>query len=361
MAKRGRSRRDRGAQIILWIISLLVVLSMVFGFLVSTFTPPPPTPVPIDDFPTVPLPTPTARPSPTAAPTIVPPAPRPPTPTSSPTPVSGLLKPAPIALAPISYQEAGASTISWQIPLSPGPGPAQAEQLSFAVCGDSRDGDSVYRRILQRVGQDGSIFLIHLGDIVTHGTRSEWLAWKRLMAGFTIPFLSVPGNHDSPDGRLDDYLRFTDAAAPWYSFDVGPAHFVMLDTHSGQLSPRQRQWLEADLAATGQPVKMLFMHHPPYDPDGTGHILGRGRQQVMNLAKKYRVAHVFAGHIHAYVHGLRGGVPYTITGGCGSPLYAAEHPDGGFYHYLRVTVMGEHVTTEIVRIDDSVAYNRRDN
>ena len=142
MAKRGRSRRDRRAQSLFWGMSLLVAVSMAIGFVLPAIAPSPPT-VSIDGFPTEPLPTPTPRPSLTIAPTTVPPAPRPPTPTSSPTPVSGLLLPAPAALVPAPFHQARAATISWQIPLSPGPGPAQGEPSSFAVCGDSRDGDSV--------------------------------------------------------------------------------------------------------------------------------------------------------------------------------------------------------------------------
>ncbi len=143
MAKRGRGRRDRWAQILFWGMSLLVAVSMAIGFVLPAIAPPPPT-IPIGNFPTEPLPTPTPRPSLTVVPTTVPPAPRPPTPTSSPTPVSGLLTPSPVAFALTPHQEALASPISWQIPQSPGPGPAQGEQHSFAVCGDSRDGDSVY-------------------------------------------------------------------------------------------------------------------------------------------------------------------------------------------------------------------------
>jgi hypothetical protein len=142
MAKRGRSRRDRRAQILFWGMSLLVAVSMAIGFVLPAITPPPPT-IPIGDFPTEPLPTPTPRPSLTVVPTTVPPAPRPPTPTSSPTPVSGLLAPSPVALVLTPHQEAWASSISWRIPRSPGSGPAQGEQSSFAVCGDSRDGDSM--------------------------------------------------------------------------------------------------------------------------------------------------------------------------------------------------------------------------
>ena len=48
------------------------------------------------------------------------------------------------------------------------------------------------------------------------------------------------------------------------------------------------------------------------------------------------------------------GVVYIITAGAGAPLYAAPE-DGGFYHFVKVTVQGDRVTDEVVRI------NRNDN
>ena len=40
---------------------------------------------------------------------------------------------------------------------------------------------------------------------------------------------------------------------------------------------------------------------------------------------------------------------YIITGGAGAPLYSQDHPQS-FHHYLQVTVQGEEVTVEIVKI-----------
>ena len=140
------------------------------------------------------------------------------------------------------------------------------EQFSFAVCGDSRDGDDIYRRVLDSAQDDDSSFLIHLGDIVPSGRESQWLAWKELMAGFALPFFPVPGNHDSPDGLLDEYLQYSGAPAQRYSFDAGSVHFVMLDSYSGALFSSTLEWLEEDLAATEQPVKMLFFPPPALRP-----------------------------------------------------------------------------------------------
>jgi 3',5'-cyclic AMP phosphodiesterase CpdA len=108
--------------------------------------------------------------------------------------------------------------------------------------------------------------------------------------------------------------------------------------------------LEADLSSTDQPLKVVFLHHPPFDPDGTDHIMLHGNEKFMALVEEYDVSHVFTGHIHAYVEGLRNDVRYIITGGGGAPLYITGHPNA-FYHYVRVTVSGANVITEVVKIN----------
>ena len=318
MARRRSGKRRDVSQYVLWGLSLVVVLSMVLAYVVR-----PPSQ------PTRSTPTATV----TDAPTSVPP-------TSTPTATA--LAPAP---SPVPRPEPAETPQPTPIALDLG------DQFSFAVCGDSRDGDAIYRRVLDAVQADGSQFLVHLGDIVSRGRESEWLAWRELMAAFTLPFFPVPGNHDSPDGLLDEYLQYSGAPAQRYSLDVGPLHLVMLDSYSGAIFPSTLQWLEEDLASTAQPIKMLFFHHPPFDPDGTDHILQMGNSEVMNLAETYAVDYVITAHIHAYAEEERNGVQYIVTGGCGAPLYAGEHPEGGFYHYVRVRVDGSDVSTEVVPIE----------
>jgi len=266
MARRkSKRRRIQWGQLIFWALSLLVALSMALAYVIQ----PPrqrvrrtPTPAP---FPTPTSVLPTSTPT---APLLAPmpsPIPRPePTETSQPT------------LAPVtSPTVAGTATLPHPLTPTPTPSPTGAAPITptpiafdlgnhftFAVCGDSRDGDAIYRRVLDAVQNDGSAFLIHLGDIVSSGRESEWLAWRELMAGFTLPFFPVPGNHDSPDGQ-----------------------------------------------------------------------------------------YVFTAHIHAYVEAERNSVRYIITGGCGAPLHVREHPEGAFYHYVRVHVDGTDVNTEVVRIE----------
>jgi 3',5'-cyclic AMP phosphodiesterase CpdA len=169
------------------------------------------------------------------------------------------------------------------------------------------------------------------------------------MAKFTKPFYPVPGNHDvALNGTLTNYLKHSGAPAVHYSFDRGPLHFTMANSSLGDLTASELAWVDADLAASAKPVKIVVLHHPPFDPVGGSHILGKGASELMALATKHRVRYVLAGHIHEYAREMRDGVIYLVAGGAGAPLYPP--PDkGGFYHYVRITVRGEVTSDEVVR------------
>jgi 3',5'-cyclic AMP phosphodiesterase CpdA len=224
-----------------------------------------------------------------------------------------------------------------------------SQGFTFAVLGDSRDNATVYRQVLNTVMAGGSEFLIHTGDLVNKGTDAQWQAFEETMTALTLPFYPVPGNHDGLNGDLSGYLEHSGAPAAHYSFVRGAVHFTLADSHNGGISATELSWLRDNLSATAQPVKMVFLHHPPFDPDGTDHIMAFGNDDFMALMVEQDVDYVFAGHIHAYAQEERDGVLYTITGGAGAPLYRQDHPQA-FHHYLRVTVQGESVSIEVVKI-----------
>jgi 3',5'-cyclic AMP phosphodiesterase CpdA len=221
--------------------------------------------------------------------------------------------------------------------------------FTFAVAGDSRDGPAVYSRVLESVMNSGSEFLVHTGDLVTRGTQANWEKFEQQMTDFSLPFYPVPGNHDGLAGQLDGYLAYSGAPAAHYSFDHETVHFTLADSHNGGIGANELGWLRGDLSATSQPVKMVFLHHPPFDPDGTDHIMAYGNDAFMALMVEQQVDYVFAGHIHAYASAQRDGVRYEITGGAGAPLYSKDHPQAK-HHYLQVTVQGEDVSVEVIEI-----------
>jgi predicted phosphodiesterase len=219
------------------------------------------------------------------------------------------------------------------------------------VCGDNQGSDVTYREILDQVVADGSAFIIHVGDVVNEGEIDQLEHVRALMAAYPMRIFIAPGNHELLNGTLDNYVAVFRPPAFYYSFDYGRAHFVILDASLGSLSTAQLDWLRADLVATLQPVKMVFLHYPPFDPAGTNHTLNRGRESFMALMQRYGVQFVFAGHIHTFDYELRNGTHYYITGGAGGPLYSLPQREA-FHHYLRVRVDGDQVQVELVRLDE---------
>jgi len=362
VSKRSRKKQSRSQQV-LWLLSLVMVGSMVVSLGIvalpssrHTPTPPPtwtlpPSPTPLPTF--TPLPSPTLGatepppPSPTVEATAPPAGPELPTGTKPPAgPELPTITPGPTseATAPAAGPELPTVTPTLTTTSS-----TLSPRFAFAVCGDSRDGAATYRRVLDGVAGDGSLFLIHTGDLVNNGTEALWQEFEAMMAGFALPFYPVPGNHDGRQGKLDGYLAHSGAPAAHYSFDYGPVHLTLADSHAGGIGAGELAWLREDLSSTSQPIKMVFLHHPPFDPDGTDHIMAYGNEPFMALMAEQDVDYVFAGHIHAYAQAERNGVLYTITGGAGAPLYAGDHPQA-YHHYLRITVQGESVEIAIVRI-----------
>ncbi|MCD6520161.1 MAG: metallophosphoesterase [Anaerolineae bacterium] len=316
-----RSARQR-RQTYLWILSLVVAFSMVCSFVIMMRPPRPrPTPTPI---PLIETSTPTSQPTAAPATAGIPTPQQQATPTSS----ASFLQKAPTPFVV-----------------------SKKENFIFAVCGDNRGGWQVYKKILESVERDGAAFLINTGDLVNHGHEAEFKEFSAFMKEFSLPFYPVPGNHDNGDGLLTAYLKYSGAPARNYSFDYGLLHFSMVDSSMGELSKKDFQWLTQDLDSTKQPVKIVVLHYPPFDPAGTDHIMFRGNQEFMKLMSDKGVQYVFAGHIHSYDDAVRDGVHYFITGGAGAPLYP-EPNRPAFYHYVRVHVNGTKLRTEVVRIEE---------
>jgi len=347
VSKRSRKSQKRSfSQTVIMIISGLIAVSMVLSLIIVALQPPVPTPATPTPVPTwTPLPSPTTGPSLTseasptseALPTVEasPTSPALPLPTLESTePVAG---PEPATATP---------TITPTATITPS---SAIPSLIFAVAGDSRDGPKVFGRVLAAVAGDGSAFLVHTGDMVNEGTDAQWQDFARIMEGFALPFYPVPGNHDGLDGKLEGYLAYSGAPASHYSFDRGDIHLTMADSHNGGISASELAWLREDLSASTQAIKMVFLHHPPFDPDGTDHIMAYGNDSFMDLMVEQEVDYVFAGHIHAYAREERDGVSYVITGGAGAPLYSSGHP-AAFHHYLRVAIHDGDVKVEVVEV-----------
>jgi hypothetical protein len=137
-----------------------------------------------------------------------------------------------------------------------------------------------------------------------------------------VPFFPISGNHDYSDdgGIFREVFAVNENGGEagkerWYSFDWGPVHVVGVDTE--KINETQAAWLEADLAATKQPWRIVFMHRPAYSSGWHGSNESIKRLFVP-VFEKHGVQLVFAGHDHDYERTEQiNGVTYVVTGSGG--------------------------------------------
>jgi hypothetical protein len=203
--------------------------------------------------------------------------------------------------------------------------PQKNESFNFLVFGDSQSMDyGIWRDTLQAaVGKNpDAAFFVNMGDLVDNGQDyNEWERWFSASTGVIerIPVMPLTGNHEcyTPERRFSRPIFFTTQFAlpengpeemkrQVYSFNYGDVHFVMLDSQEGEQSQfipdmleLQRQWLEADLAATDKKWIIVFIHRPLFGnkPNGINENL---RRMFVGVFDQYQVNVVFTAHDHVY-------------------------------------------------------------
>jgi len=243
-------------------------------------------------------------------------------------------------------------------------------KFSFAVLGDNRTGDDIYRKIIGQVMERKPAFIVNTGDqIEKPGSREMWANFWELSKAVTVPYFFTVGNHDiHPEvaGSLQTYKEQVNLPGNelYYSFTAGNSLFVVLDSYikgeDKKITGEQFKWLEKVLVASKQQHKFAFVHHPLFPEAGKGKHHGNcldrykeERDRLQALFVKHGVAMVFLGHEHVYLRKTVDGIPHIIAGGGGAPLYATDE-EGGFYHYVLVTVDGDRVSGEVVDVNGKI-------
>jgi hypothetical protein len=138
-------------------------------------------------------------------------------------------------------------------------------------------------------------------------------------------FFPTLGNHDwaSPTGAQPylDYFSLPNNER-YYTIVRGPVQLFMIDSDpnepDGNTSASvQAQWLQAQLAASTAPWKLVLMHHAPYSSSA-----GHGSQPVAQWPyAQWGASAVIAGHDHTYERIISNEFPYFVNGLGGRSLY----------------------------------------
>ena len=268
--------------------------------------------------------------------------------------------------------------------------------LTVAVVGDSGWGTPAQYAVARQLRESGAQLVLHVGDII-YPSFSAALADTRFVSVYRqtlaeTPFYSVWGNHDflysaewnvpyrdtlrQPRTSVSDADLASERAWPgaYYSFDAGDVHFVALflplaSIHTLTPGSPQYRWLEADLAASKKPWKVIFQHHPVYTSSAHRQdVYGRPgpgffdpdlvRANLLPVARKYGVQLICSGHDHNYERFLPvDGVHALVTGGGGAGLYnllAFDDTSTQFYgrhHYTRLSFVGDTLQVRAVGAD----------
>lgn len=170
------------------------------------------------------------------------------------------------------------------------------------------------------------------GDLADTPTAEEYDHLKRLLAPLELPFVSIPGNHDSREMMRAAFPQaaYAFAAGPLnQKVEIGGLDLVLLDSSvpgkpHGDLDAATLQWFEATLASSPDRPALLFLHHPPFKT-GIWHM---DRQNLLNagdlapiVRRHPRVQLIAAGHVHRATLTMFAGVPATI---CPAPNHAVD-------------------------------------
>jgi predicted phosphodiesterase len=231
----------------------------------------------------------------------------------------------------------------------------------FVLLGD-RTGDvqrGVWEQVWKQIAAEKPAFVLGAGDTIEGGNdataESEWQEAKHALAPYaSIPLYLAPGNHDIWSPASEKLFQKYAGHPPHYSFDFGGAHFTVLDnSRADDLSTGEMAFLESDLAGhQAQGVKFIVSHRPSWLVSAA---LRNPQFPLHQLARKYGVQYVIAGHVHQLLHTTLDGVTYFCAPSAGGHLRASQkYQDGWFFGYTVVTVDGKTVTFEIKEIGGRV-------
>lgn len=232
--------------------------------------------------------------------------------------------------------------------------PGAGEALTFLAVGDwGRDGAEHQRDVAARMGEAAAVgarFTASVGDnFYDDGVRSvDDPQWKTSFEDiYTAPSLQAPwfvalGNHDyrgEPQAQLD-YARVSprwkmparyykvagaEVGAPFvdlFFIDTSPlvqSYRSKVETNIkrnvlAQDPAAQLAWLDAELARSSAPWKLVFGHHTVFS-GGSGHgDTAELKAQLKPILERRGVQAYVCGHDHDLQHIQRDGVDYICTG-----------------------------------------------
>jgi hypothetical protein len=244
--------------------------------------------------------------------------------------------------------------------------------FQFLLYGDTRTRHDVHRRVVIEILKHQSPdFILQSGDMVEDGNDSSlWPIFFDIEHDLLRQTVFYPalGNHERDTRYFQGFFQHN---TPYYSFDWGNGHFIVIDSDIANVSASQRErdafwaeqtrWLEDDLAShQGADYRFVIAHHPSFTAVARRQGDNPHMTALVPMFEQYHVSAAMFGHDHNYQHYLKNGIHYVISGGGGAPLYDVSKPPEGITqkvvsieNFVEVSVDGRTAHFRAIAIDGS--------
>ena len=230
--------------------------------------------------------------------------------------------------------------------------------IKFFAYGDTRSNPSAHNQIAAAIissyteDEDFQTIVLAVGDLVDKGNNESDWNYQFFNPSYTniqemlasLPYQPCMGNHEGNGVLFKKYFPSPFVAGRYWSYDYGPAHFVVVDQYVGYGSgSAQLNWIANDLATTDKPWKFIYLHEPGWSAGGHGNN-SSVQNYIQPLCEEYNVSILFAGHNHYYARAVVNGIQHVTTGGGGAPLYQPNSGNTNIvaasmsYHYCKIEI-----------------------
>lgn len=228
------------------------------------------------------------------------------------------------------------------------------DNFSFAVIGNIRNSIGVFeKKTVPMINNSNASFLISVGNAVSDGGEDKYRSIYSGLEMLNIPYVLTFGVNEFSDfGSFKFYEYF---GPYFFSFKIGEAHFIFLDTTQKTSFLWQKKWLLDELEGLKNKKVFVFMCKSPLEMNVSS-IFGGESDYVSDEAQRefyqetfarFNVDAVFADNLGIYDRKNINGVSYFITGGGGGFVFDNER---SFYHFLKVNVSKENISYDVVQI-----------
>ena len=253
----------------------------------------------------------------------------------------GLSPPATAQLTP-TLPSSVTPTIAPSVTPTQSPSLTPEQAVVFAVIGDYGSGNQSEEGVAELVKSWQPAFIITTGDnnYPSGSPKTIDATVGQFFHAYISPykghfgdgadqnlFFPTLGNHDWITDRASPYLKYFTLPGNerYYDFTWGPLHFFAVDADSNEpdgvgRSSRQAKWLQAKLAESTEPWKIVYFHQSPFSSGLHGSV-----EWMRWPFKDWGASAVLSGHDHDYERLMVDGLVYFVNGLGGGSIYPFEN------------------------------------